>query len=520
MSEKDKPADTPPAENVAQQPAREETGSGASLPRQAGEAEPKKPDRVQLLIEKRAARTPQGPQKGEAPVSTRVPSLEKEQTYGFGKRIDAFDAEMEHELEEALAGFSDQDLLGKEERPGRKPATPESSKKKGRVYSVRGQDVFIELPGGRTQGFLPAEQFPEGVPAPGTEVEVHIEGFDNANGLLILSRLGAAVSVDWSSVAVGQIVEARVTGTNKGGLEVQVNNIRGFMPISQIELFRVEDIAPYVNQRLRCLVVDVEPMMNNLVVSRRALLEKEREENKELLWQTLEEGQVREGVVRNVREFGAFVDLGGVDGLVPVSEISWTRTDDATKVLQPGQPLKVKVLRLDREKKKITLGLRQLTASPWDTVLEKYPPGEVMTGKVTRIAQFGAFVELEPGLEGLIHISELAPQRVWRVTNVVQVDQMVQVKVLNVDAAQRRISLSLKEALPKEEAPKSEDEEEEGTPAEPVKQRKRNFDLRRRPGQQVIPIPEDSRASQVSQARLGGTIVAARFQRAGKITAR
>ncbi len=450
MSEQDKPADTPQPAPEPQQPIT------------------RKPDRIDLLREKRATKP-----KVE---TSRAPSLEKEQTYGFGKKIEKFDAEMEHELEEALQGFSDQDLLAKEER-GPKQEAPAPGMKKGRVYSVRGQDVFIELPGGRTQGLLPAEQFPEGVPAPGTEVDVHIEGFDNANGLLILSRQGAAVHVDWSSVAEGMIVEARVTGTNKGGLEVNVNGIRGFMPISQIEAFRVEDTAPYVNQRLRCLIAEVDPSENNLVVSRRALLDKEREANKEKLWQEIEEGQVRDGVVRNVLNFGAFVDIGGADGLVPVSEISWTKVDDATKVLQPGQPIKVKVIRLDREKKKITLGLRQLTASPWDTTLEKYPPGETVSGKVTRIAQFGAFVELEPGIEGLIHISELAPQRVWRVNDVVQVDQVVQVKVLSVDAAQRRISLSLKAARQTEEAAQTEEGEEEET-AEEYKPKPRNFDLR------------------------------------------
>lgn len=452
MSEQDKPPETPAAAEQPQPPA------------------PEKPDRIQLMREKRAS-------KPKEPPRPKVPSLEKELTYGFGKKIDDFDAEMEHELEEALAGFGDQDLLGKEGR-GRKPATPESPMKKGKVYSVRGQDVFIELPGGRTQGVLQAEQFPEGVPAPGTEVEVHIEGFDNANGLLILSRQGAAVSVDWNSVGVGMIVEGRVTGTNKGGLEVSVNNIRAFMPISQIELFRVEDTTPYVNQKLRCLIVDCDPVEKNLVVSQRALQEKEREENREKLWTELEEGQVRDGVVRNVRDFGAFVDLGGVDGLVPVSEISWTRTDDATKVLQPGQTIKVKVLRIDREKNRLTLGLRQLTASPWDNVMEKFPPGEVVSGKVTRTADFGAFVELEPGMEGLVHVSELAPQRVWRVTDVVKVDQVVQVKVLSIDLAQRRISLSLKDALKQDVAPKPEEGEEEEAPAEEVKPRKRNFDLR------------------------------------------
>ncbi len=452
MSDQEKPTETPKPAGEIQQPAGN------------------KPDRIQLLREKRDSRP-------KEPPPPKVPSLEKEQTYGFGKKIDAFDAEMEHEMEEALAGFGDQDLLGKEERH-RKPATAESPMKKGRVYSVHGPDVFIELPGGRTQGVLPVEQFPEGPPAPGTEVDVHIEGFDKANGLLLLTRQGAAVSVDWSSVGVGMIVEARVTATNKGGLEVNINNIRGFMPISQLELFRVEDTAPYVNQRLRCLVVDCDPVEKNLVVSRRALLEKEREENREKLWAELEEGQVREGIVRNVRDFGAFVDLGGVDGLVPVSEISWTRVDDATKVLQPGQTLKVKVIRIDQAKRKITLGLRQLQAIPWDTVMEKFPPGEVVTGKVTRIAQFGAFVELEPGMEGLIHISELAPQRVWRVEDVVKVDQVVSVKVLNIDLSQRRISLSLKDARQKEEAPKAEDEEADETPAEEAKPRKRITDLR------------------------------------------
>src|SRR5207244_12093259 len=157
------------------------------------------------------------------------------------------------------------------------------------------------------------------------EVDVHIEGYDAQNGLLLLSRLGAAVHADWSSVAAGMLVEARITATNKGGLEVDVNGIRGFMPISQIDLYRVEDTEQYVNQRLRCLVTEVNPEERNLVVSRRALLEKEREEAREKLWAELAEGQVREGVVRSVRDFGAFVDLGGVDGLLHVSEMSWSR---------------------------------------------------------------------------------------------------------------------------------------------------------------------------------------------------
>jgi small subunit ribosomal protein S1 len=329
------------------------------------------------------------------------------------------------------------------------------------VLRVHGADVFLELPGGRSEGLLPLLQFPEGPPALGTEVEVNIEGYDRANGLLILTRRGAAVHADWSSVAEGMVVEARITGTNKGGLEVDVNGIRGFMPISQIDLYRVEQPEQFINQRLRCVVSDVNPAERNLVVSRRALLEREREENREKLWQELAEGQVRTGIVRSVKDFGAFVDLGGADGLLHVSEMSWTRVQDATKVVEPGQSIKVVVLKIDHEKRKLSLGLKQLQESPWDNIGEKYHVGTAVSGKVTRLMEFGAFVELEPGVEGLIHISELSPNRVRRVKDIVQPEQVVQVMVLSVDPAQRRISLSLKAALPKEAPPPEEEEEEE-----------------------------------------------------------
>jgi small subunit ribosomal protein S1 len=295
-------------------------------------------------------------------------------------------------------------------------------------------------------------------------VEFHIEGYDAENGLLVLALQGAAQTADWSSVAVGMIVEARVTDTNKGGLAVDVNGIRGFMPISQIDLYRVEDTQQFVNQRLRSMVVEVKASERILVVSRRALLEKEREENREKLWQELAEGQVREGIVRSVRDFGAFVDLGGVDGLLHVSEMSWTRVKDPLSIVKPGQSVKVVVLKIDRDRRKVSLGLKQLTASPWDDIGSKYPVSSVVKGKVTRLADFGAFVELEPGVEGLIHISELAPQRVRRVGDVVQPEQEVQVMVLNVDATQRRISLSLKAALPEEARDETAAEEAEGEP--------------------------------------------------------
>jgi small subunit ribosomal protein S1 len=201
------------------------------------------------------------------------------------------------------------------------------------------------------------------------------------------------------------------------------------------------------------------------------LLEKEREEMREKLWGQLAEGQTHQGVVRSIKEFGAFVDLGGVDGLLHVSEMSWQRVKDPSTLVQIGQSVQVVILKIDQERRKLSLGMKQLTTSPWDDAAAKYPPSAIVDGKVTRLMDFGAFVELEPAIEGLIHISELAPQRVHRVRDIVQVGQEVKVMVLNVDPGQRRISLSLKAALPKEPEAPVEEEEEEVAPSRPARPR-------------------------------------------------
>src|SRR6516162_3682264 len=389
-----------------------------------------------------------------------------------GRGLRNLDVDLDKELEAAMGGLSDKDLYGDLSKPRPKSGEQAQGRKKGKVIQVRGPDVFVSIPGGRSDGVLPVQQFPDGPPAIGTEVEVDIEGYDPQSGVLLLSRKGAVQQADWSSVSVGMIVEARVTATNKGGLSVDVNGIRGFMPISQIDIYRVENAEQYVNQRLLCRVVEVNPEERNLVVSRRDLLEKEREDQREKFWQEVAEGQIRQGIVRSVKPFGAFVDLGGADGLLHVSEMSWTRVADANQVVQLGQSVKIIVLKVDRERRKISLGMKQLAPSPWDHVAENYPAGKVVSGKVTRLAEFGAFVELEPAVEGLIHISELSPQRVRRVKDIVQDGQEVQVMILNVDAGQRRISLSLKAAQTKEAPPTEEDEEpEDEAPAKPPRPR-------------------------------------------------
>lgn len=418
-------------------------------------------------------------QRPQKPITGKVPSLEREDmTYGFGTKPAAFDADLEAQLErelnEAMGGSGMKELFG--EQPKRIKATqPPPGPRKGRVISVRGKDVFVDV-GGRIQGVMALQQFGDAPPKPGDEIEVHIEGYD-PDGLLILTRQGAAVEADWSSVAPGMIVEARVLEQNKGGLSVDVNGIRGFMPISQIELFRIEDLAPYVGQKLKCLVAEVDREERNLVLSRRALLDQERAASREQLWAELGEGQVREGVVRSIKPFGAFVDLGGADALLPVGEMSWQRIKDPSEVVSPGQRVRVVVLRLDPEARKLTVGLRQLTSSPWDEASTNYAPGSVVKGKVTRVMDFGAFVELEPGIEGLVHVSELAPQRVNRVTDVVKVDQDVNVKVLSVDVQNRRMSLSIKQAL-KAPEPVAEEPAEAEEAVPPPKLRKFTTPLR------------------------------------------
>ena len=367
------------------------------------------------------------------------------------------DAMIEDELNQAMTGFSVESTVAEAETVKKPQAagTVPGQRKKGRVVGIHGKDVFIEVPGGRSQGVLPLMQFEGRTPAIGEEVEFDIERYDAADGLLVLTREGAAQVVhDWSGVALHMVVEVRVTGTNKNktGLTVEANGIKGFLPASQLDLYRVEDLDQFLNQRLKVQVVEVNPEERNLIVSRRALLERERAQKAEQFWATLQEGQILKGIVKSLKPFGAFVDLGGADGLIPVSEFSWQRVNDLSEYVKLGQEVQVLVARVDRDARKIGLSVKQLTASPWDEFSQRAKAGARVVGKVTRIADFGAFVELEPGIEGLIHVSELSTQRVRRVRDVVQEGQPVEVEVLSVDPANRRIALSLKRIAHEKEA--------------------------------------------------------------------
>ncbi|MFO0908929.1 MAG: S1 RNA-binding domain-containing protein [Isosphaeraceae bacterium] len=336
---------------------------------------------------------------------------------------------------------------------------------------MRGKTVFIDL-GGKSEGVIPVDQFGADIPNPGDVIEVVVDRFDSSEGVTLLMLKGATVDATWENLRKGLVVEARVTKTNKGGLEVEVNGIRGFLPIGQILLGRVEDASVFIGQKLRAVVTEANQREKNLVVSCRELLEKEREEQREKTWASLEEGQVRHGIVRSVKDYGAFVDLGGVDGLLHVAEMSWSRLADASSMLKVGQEVDVKVLKIDRETKKLSLGLKQLTASPWDTIEDKYSRGMTVPGKVTKVMDFGAFVELEPGIEGLVHISELSPNRVRRVADIVKAGQDVEARILKIEVDAKKISLSLRPA-PTAPAPAPEvEEEEDDTPPPPKPVRK------------------------------------------------
>ncbi len=360
------------------------------------------------------------------------------------------DDALQREINEALGGRSIEDLLDEAEalprprarRRGRAVAV--GNIVPARVVAVDDQVVLMEL-GAKDQGYVPLEQF-ERPPEAGDILQLEVVRHDQEEDLWVLSREGAVERATWDDLSVGQIVEAFVENVNKGGLEVRFGGVHGFMPLSQISLYRVETPEEYLHQKLRCQVIEVDRRENRVIVSARALMELEAQQKREALLEELAEGDIRSGVVRQVMPYGAFVDLGGVDGLLHVSQMSWSRVADPGDVVQPGQTVSVKVLKIEDEGRKISLGMKQTQPDPWESVEKDYPLGSLAAGRVTKLERFGAFVELQPGVEALIPLSELAWQRVGRSSDVLQAGQEVQAVVLSVDPGRRRLSLSLKQA--------------------------------------------------------------------------
>ena len=366
------------------------------------------------------------------------------------------DAQVEAELAKASGDLSVEQMMEQaadtaDAQPADKdnPAeNPHVELKRGRIAAVQGDDVFVELSGvpGKNQGVVPLTQF-ERPPRIGSIMDFVVDRFNDDEGFYILSREGAVGRATWDHLHVGSAVEARVTSTNKGGLELElVGRIRAFMPASQVDLHHIDDLESLVGQMLQAVVQELDKRSKRVLLSRRRFLELERESKRRKLWAELEVDQVREGVVSSVMNYGAFVDLGGSDGLVHVSDLSYTHVTDPKKVVKVGDRVQVKVLKLDPEKQRISLGLKQVAPDPWETAAEQFKVGETVTGRIVRVADFGAFAEVSPGIEGLVPVSELSWKRVHKPSDVVKAGDVLRLSVLSVDPAKRRISLSLKQA--------------------------------------------------------------------------
>ncbi len=325
----------------------------------------------------------------------------------------------------------------------------------GAVVSVGPEDIFIEF-GPKELGVLPRLQFKDGdeLPKVGDKFEVVIDKFEKDESLFVCSRPGQVQKAEWEMLEPGQIVEARVTGVNKGGLELEIANHRAFMPASQIDVRRIEDLSVYVGEKLTCKVTRVDRSgRGNITLSRREIVASERAEQVKKLKDQLHVGDTREGVVKKLMPFGAFVDIGGVDGLVHIADLSHDRVRKVEDVVKEGQKVQVKILKLDWEEGRHSLGLKQLQADPFETGLSEIGEGSEVSGRVTKLLDFGAFIEIATGVEGLAHISELAWKRVAKVSDVLQPDQIVKVKVLKIDKDSKKISLSVKQTMSPPEAP-------------------------------------------------------------------
>ncbi|GGM63497.1 30S ribosomal protein S1 [Thermopolyspora flexuosa] len=325
----------------------------------------------------------------------------------------------------------------------------------GTVVKVDRDEVLLDI-GYKTEGVIPSRELSikhDVDPAEVVEVGDHIEALvlqkEDKEGRLILSKKRAQYERAWGTIEKIKEEDGIVTGTVievvKGGLILDIG-LRGFLPASLVEMRRVRDLQPYVGRELEAKIIELDKNRNNVVLSRRAWLEQTQSEVRQTFLNTLQKGQVRKGVVSSIVNFGAFVDLGGVDGLVHVSELSWKHIDHPSEVVEVGQEVTVEVLDVDMERERVSLSLKATQEDPWQQFARTHQIGQVVPGRVTKLVPFGAFVRVEEGIEGLVHISELAERHVEIPEQVVQVGDEIFVKIIDIDLERRRISLSLKQA--------------------------------------------------------------------------
>lgn len=363
----------------------------------------------------------------------------------------------------------------------------------GTVVKIGHDEVLLDI-GYKSEGVIPARELsirkdadPNDIVSLSQPIEALVLQKEDKDGRLILSKKRAEYERAWNRVEEkfnsGENVEGEVIEVVKGGLILDIG-LRGFLPASLVDLRRVKDLNAYLGTHIEARVIEMDRNRNNVVLSRRVVLEEARKEERAEILSKLKSGMRLKGQVSSIVDFGAFVDLGGIDGLVHISELSWNHVNHPSEVVKVGQEVEVEVLDVDMNRERISLGLKQTTEDPWRSLVKKYPVGAIVEGKVTKLVPFGAFVELGDGIEGLVHISEMAKQHVDQPSQVTHVGEMVHVKVMEIDLDRRRVSLSMKAAAetlgievevkplePKDEAKKAEkaekaDKAEKAEPAE------------------------------------------------------
>ena len=332
----------------------------------------------------------------------------------------------------------------------------------GQVVRIDKDEVLVDI-GYKSEGVIPNNELsirrsvdPADEVSLGEQVDALVLTKEDQEGRLVLSKKRARFEKAWRKIEQaaesGEPIEGSVIEVVKGGLILDLG-VRGFLPASLVDIRRVHNLDEFKGQTLECKVIELNRSRNNVVLSRRAVLEEERKEVREQILGRLEPGMVVEGKISNIVDFGAFVDLEGIDGLIHISELSWSHVNHPSEILTVGETVRVKVLDIDRDRQRISLGLKQTQEDPWQKVLNEYKQGDALEGKVTKVVAFGAFVEVVPGVEGLVHISELADHHVENPAEVVQPGEEVWVRILEIDEERRRISLSVKRAQPSQNLP-------------------------------------------------------------------
>jgi small subunit ribosomal protein S1 len=335
------------------------------------------------------------------------------------------------------------------------PTIEEGQVVNGTVVRVDKDEVLVDI-GYKSEGVIPVSELsirrsinPSDEVSVGDDIAALVLTKEDAEGRLILSKKRARFEIAWKAIETahenGDPVTGRVIEVVKGGLILDLG-VRGFLPASLVDIRRVQDLDEFMGQELECKVIELNRQRNNVVLSRRAVLEEERKDQRQRILDQLNPGDKVEGTISNIVDFGAFVDLNGMDGLIHISELSWSHVNHPSEVLEIGQTVNVQVLDIDRERQRISLGLKQTQSDPWQHVLDSHQEGDVVEGTVTKVVTFGAFVEILPGVEGLVHISELAQHHVENPREIVSQGDKVKVRIVEVDADRRRLSLSLKDS--------------------------------------------------------------------------